>query len=125
MDEAHHASSSGYAYAHIVRLLEEGGARYRLLGLSATAGTDLPQVQRVVRALRIERIEVRRETDCELEPHSHAREVRIVRAPQGTFVVVAYTIAAAGLVAYRQWLTRRAHELVRAERARERGSQIT
>ncbi len=81
MDEAHHASSSGYAYAHIVRLLEEGGASYRLLGLSATAGTDLPQVQRVVRALRIERIEVRRETDCELEPYSHAREVRIVRAP--------------------------------------------
>ena len=79
VDEAHHASSTGYAYSQVIGLLESRGARFRILGLSATAGCNLSQVQRVVRALRIAHVECRLESDCELQAHSYAREVRVER----------------------------------------------
>lgn len=52
-----------------------------MLALSATAGADLPAVQRVVRALNISRLEARTEADAELRPHTHERMVRVVRVP--------------------------------------------
>jgi len=63
----------------VAHLLFSCGAQFRVLALSATAGSDLAAVQRVVRTLRIARLEARTEDDAELQPHTHERMVRVVR----------------------------------------------
>ena len=49
----------------------------RVLGLSATAGRDLHQVQMVVNVLAIARMHVYCEGDDELRPYSHVKEVSV------------------------------------------------
>ncbi|KAL3913830.1 MAG: hypothetical protein SGPRY_007841, partial [Prymnesium sp.] len=61
VDEAHHAASPNYGYARVVHYLRRVNPWFRLLALSATAGADLPAVQRVVDTLGISRIETRDE----------------------------------------------------------------
>ena len=61
IDEAHHAASPNYGYALVLRRLRQRNSWFRVLGLSATAGADLPAVQRVVDTLGISRIETRDE----------------------------------------------------------------
>jgi ERCC4-related helicase len=58
VDEAHRASKN-HAFVTCIQALDARRARYRVLALSATPGTDLNRVQAVVRALHISRIEVR------------------------------------------------------------------
>jgi Fanconi anemia group M protein len=60
LDEAHKASGD-YAYTKVISLLETASARFRIVGLSATPGTTIKAIQRVVDALRTVKIEARDE----------------------------------------------------------------
>lgn len=53
-----HRATKNHAYVTCIQALDARRARYRILALSATPGTDLNKVQDVVKALHISRIEV-------------------------------------------------------------------
>ena len=76
-DEVHHAHASGSEYARLAKLFRAREAKVRVLGLSATAGRDLHQVQMVVNVLAIARMHVYCEGDDELRPYSHVKEVSV------------------------------------------------
>ena len=52
MDEAHRATGE-HANSVLVRLIGQAGAKYRLVGLSATPGTDIKSIQAVCNTLNI------------------------------------------------------------------------
>ncbi len=81
-DEAHKATR-GYAYTSVVRELEDNGAKFRILALSATPGSDMKKVQDVVYNLRIANVEVRTEDDPEIAPYRHDREIETVKVAEG------------------------------------------
>jgi Fanconi anemia group M protein len=82
MDEAHRATGE-HANSVLVRLIDGSGARYRLLGLSATPGSDIKSIQAVCTRLNISRIESRAEDDPDVAAYVHRREeeVIVVRQP--------------------------------------------
>ena len=84
-DEAHKASGS-YAYTKVVEQLETAGARYRILGLSATPGTGIKQIQEVVTALRIQKIEARLEDDPSVKKYVHERHSEIITVQQSSAI---------------------------------------
>jgi Fanconi anemia group M protein len=84
-DEAHKASGS-YAYTQVVEQLEAAGARYRILGLSATPGTGIKQIQEVVTVLRIQKVEARLEDDPSVKKYVHERHSEIITVQQGSAV---------------------------------------
>lgn len=75
-DEAHKASGS-YAYCQVVEYLQNVGARYRLLALSATPGDEQEKVEKVLRNLRVSRVEFRTEED--LAQYAHARALEVMK----------------------------------------------
>ena len=85
LDEAHKATGE-YAYVRVVRLLEEAGARFRIVGLSATPGANIKAIQEVVDVLRISKIDARGEQDPSVAPYIHSRHSEIVRVPQASAV---------------------------------------
>ena len=85
LDEAHRATGE-YAYSVLVRLIEESDAKYRLLGLSATPGTDIKSIQSVVNKLKISRIEARTEADPVVKQYIHHREEEIIVIAQPDIV---------------------------------------
>ncbi|KAL3938675.1 MAG: hypothetical protein SGBAC_006466, partial [Bacillariaceae sp.] len=60
LDEAHKASGD-YAYTKVIEQLELAGAQFRIVGLSATPGTTIKAIQKVVESLRAVKIEARHE----------------------------------------------------------------
>jgi fanconi anemia group M protein len=83
LDEAHKATGD-YAYVKVIEQLEAAGAKFRILGLSATPGTNIKAIQQVVDALRINRIEARRETDPDVAQYIHERRSEIVVVKQAS-----------------------------------------
>ena len=81
VDEAHRASSSNYAYSKVVRLLDD--QPLRIVGLSATPGTDLKSIQNVVRHLKISHIEYRSEDSPDILKFSHDKAVEVVKCSPG------------------------------------------
>lgn len=77
LDEAHKAKGK-YDYVSVIPLLEEAGARFRIVGLSATPGTTVKSIQEVITNLHIAKIEVRFETDVDVLPYIHDRQMEIV-----------------------------------------------
>ena len=86
-DEAHKATK-GYAYTLVVKELEDREARFRILALSATPGSDMKKVQDVVYNLRINNIEVRTEDDPDIKIHTHNREIEEIRVPEGSLATI-------------------------------------
>lgn len=80
IDEAHKATGD-YAYVKIVNLLAQSNAKFRILGLSATPGTNIKAIQQVIDALRINKIEARTEEDPTVARYIHKRESEIVIVP--------------------------------------------
>jgi ERCC4-related helicase len=82
MDEAHRATGE-HANSVLVRLIESSGAKFRLVGLSATPGTDIKSIQAVCDRLKVSRIEARAEDDPDVRRYIHHREeeVIVVRQP--------------------------------------------
>jgi Fanconi anemia group M protein len=83
LDEAHKASGD-YAYTQVVQLLRNGGAKFRLVGLSATPGTNIKAIQRVVDMLQINRIEARFENDIDVKKYMHERHSEIIVVKNST-----------------------------------------
>lgn len=83
LDEAHKASGE-YAYTQVIQQLDEGGAKYRLVGLSATPGTNIKAIQRVVDTLHIHRIEARFESDQDVKKYMHERHSEIIVVKNST-----------------------------------------
>lgn len=85
MDEAHRATGD-HAYSVLVRLIEQSSAKFRLLGLSATPGTDIKSIQAVLDTLKISRIEARTESDPIVKQYIHHREEEIIVIKQPDIV---------------------------------------
>lgn len=77
LDEAH-KSTGDYAYCKVVQALERAEAKFRILGLSATPGSNIKAIQQVVDALRINKIEARNENHPSVAPYTHKRENEII-----------------------------------------------
>ena len=76
IDEAHRAKGN-HAYCGVVKQLWERNVQFRLLALTATPGHDVQEVQSVVRALAIGRIDFRSDQDEDVRKHTHKREVKL------------------------------------------------
>ena len=86
LDEVHKASGD-HAYVQVVNLLrEETKAKFRLLGLSATPGTNIKTTQAVIEVLGVSKIDCRFEDDPDIKPHTHDRCDEIVIVQQTTLV---------------------------------------
>jgi ERCC4-related helicase len=77
LDEAH-KSTGEYAYCKVISYLEKAGAKFRVLGLSATPGTSIKAVQNVINVLRINCIEARSDNDPDVKRYIHDRQTEIV-----------------------------------------------
>jgi hypothetical protein len=66
LDEAHKATGK-YPYCTVIEYIEQAGAKFRILALSATPGTSIKTIQSVVDTLRISRIEARSDSDPDVK----------------------------------------------------------
>jgi Fanconi anemia group M protein len=80
LDEAHRATGN-HSYVTIVHRLFESNAKFRLLGLSATPGKTIKDIQAVIDVLRISKIEARTEDDASIAKYIHDRAVEEVMVP--------------------------------------------
>ena len=87
MDEAHRATGE-HANAVLVRLISESAAKFRLVGLSATPGTDIKSIQAVCDTLNISRIEARTEEDPNVKQYIHHREEEVIIVKQPDVVKI-------------------------------------
>lgn len=84
LDEAHKATGD-YAYTKVVDLLEKAaGAKFRIVGLSATPGTSIRAIQGVIETLRSCKIEARTDSDPSVAPYLHQKRTEIVVCPRNT-----------------------------------------
>lgn len=84
VDECHKAQKT-YSYVGIISRLALSGHEFRVVGLSATPGSDLRAIKSVTSHLKIQRIELRDESDTELQPYLQKRHVeKIVVQPSTT-----------------------------------------
>ncbi|KAL9182243.1 hypothetical protein ACHAXT_012895 [Thalassiosira profunda] len=82
MDEAHRATGE-HANAVLVRLIANSGGKFRMVGLSATPGTDIKSIQAIVDTLRITKIEARMEDDPNVRQYINHREEEVIVVKQG------------------------------------------
>ena len=81
LDEAHKASGD-YAYTKVIELLEQAGAKFRIVGLSATPGTNIKAINAVVQALRSVKIEARMERHPSVAPYLHEKRFEYILCPK-------------------------------------------
>jgi ERCC4-related helicase len=67
-DEAHHATGD-YAYVWIAQQYDKSSPRARILALTASPGSDLEKIRETCTNLKIEKVEVRIETDPDVKPY--------------------------------------------------------
>ena len=77
LDEAH-KSTGEYAYCKVISHLEKAGAKFRVVGLSATPGTSIKAVQNVINVLRINCVEARSDNDPDVKQYIHDRQTDVV-----------------------------------------------
>jgi ATP-dependent DNA helicase MPH1 len=75
-DEAHKATKD-YAYTQIVRWMMAKNPHFRLVGLTATPGSNPEAVQNLVDGLHISHIEIRDENSLDLRPYLHEKVSRL------------------------------------------------
>ncbi|CAM0135161.1 unnamed protein product [Umbelopsis sp. WA50703] len=91
VDEAHKATG-GYAYAVAVRKLKHRHKDFRILALTATPGTSLQAVQKIVDNLLITNIQVRTEDSLDIQEFSHGKSIQTV------VVSLSYTHGGSGML---------------------------
>ncbi|KAJ2962042.1 hypothetical protein NQZ79_g2805 [Umbelopsis isabellina] len=91
VDEAHKATG-GYAYAVAVRKLKHRHKEFRILALTATPGTSLQAVQKIVDNLLITNIQVRTEDSLDIQEFSHGKSIQTV------VVSLSYTHGGSGML---------------------------
>ena len=80
LDEAHKASGE-HAYMKVIDLLGQAGAKFRILGLSATPGSTIKDIQGVVEAVKAVKIEARTELDPSVAQYLHQKDIEIIIVP--------------------------------------------
>lgn len=75
VDEAHRARGGSYAYCVVVKTLEKFNTSFRVLALTATPGSDVESVQRIVDNLSISHIELRTDQDPDVKPYINSRSI--------------------------------------------------
>ncbi|MBR9675916.1 DEAD/DEAH box helicase family protein [Candidatus Woesearchaeota archaeon] len=73
-DEAHRAIDD-YAYTFIAKKYYETGPKARLIGLTASPGSDKEKIESVINNLFIEKVEVRNEDDEDVKPYIQETKV--------------------------------------------------
>ena len=90
VDEAHKATA-GYAFTNVIKELERAGAKFRVLALSATPGSDAKKVQLVINNLRINNLEYRAEDDPEIAPYTFMRSIEMSKCLKGRVIMSSVT----------------------------------
>ena len=85
VDEAHKAQGE-YAYCQVARELNRAKAITRIVALSATPGTDIPNVKSMLQNLFISHIELRHEESPDILPYTHSRVVDKVVIPMDSSI---------------------------------------
>lgn len=83
VDEAHHARNN-YAYSVVVRQIAARSSQFRVIGLSATPGSDLIGVQSVIYNLMISKIFYLDESDPDIAQYQHETNIEFVPVKLGT-----------------------------------------
>lgn len=77
VDEAHRAVKD-YAYVFIAKQYEKQAKHSRILGLTASPGSDMAQIEEVCANLQIEEIEIRTEEDYDVRPYVQEVDINFV-----------------------------------------------
>jgi ERCC4-related helicase len=75
IDETHH-SVGLYAYPYVVRMYREQARNQRILGLTASPGSDLAKIREVMKNTGLESVEIRTEEEQDVSPYVMDRETR-------------------------------------------------
>lgn len=76
MDEAHKATGN-YSYVDVVRFLRRFNNSFRVLALTATPGSNVEAVQKVIDGLDIARVEIRTEESLDIQAFVHRRNTEL------------------------------------------------
>ncbi len=82
VDESHRATGN-YAYVKAIKAIADENPMFRVLALSATPGSNVESIQKVLTNLRISAIECCGEDDPEIAKHSHLRQQEVIKCPIG------------------------------------------
>lgn len=74
VDEAHRATGA-YAYVEVVKFIRRFNESFRVLALTATPGSDVESVQKVIDGLDISRVEIRTEQSLDIRNYVHSRKI--------------------------------------------------
>ncbi|KAF2088183.1 P-loop containing nucleoside triphosphate hydrolase protein, partial [Saccharata proteae CBS 121410] len=74
VDEAHRATGA-YAYVEVVQFIRRFNSSFRVLALTATPGSDVESVQKVIDGLDISRVEIRTESSLDIAQFVHSRKI--------------------------------------------------
>ena len=74
IDEAHRAKGN-HSYVGCIRMLWDRGVKFRTLALSATPGRTVQDVQKLLEALNIGRIDFKSDQDDDVRKHTHNRKI--------------------------------------------------
>lgn len=69
--------AGNYDIVSAVRHMRQQQCKFRVVGLSATPGSDSSKVQEVIDNLMITRVEHRAESDPEVQPYVHQKDIRL------------------------------------------------
>ncbi|KAJ3033919.1 hypothetical protein HDV00_005659 [Rhizophlyctis rosea] len=86
VDEAHRATGN-HAYCEVVRELRQQNERFRILALTATPGSEVKTVQKVIENLLISRIEIRAEDSMDIRPYIHERILEAITVPLSDTII--------------------------------------
>lgn len=79
-DEAHRTVKD-YAYVFIAEQYQKRGKYVRILGLTASPGSDKAQIEEVCQNLGVEKIEIRTEKDDDIKPYVQDVDIKWVEVP--------------------------------------------
>lgn len=79
-DESHRAVGD-YSYVYLAKRYDETANHPRILGLTASPGTDKEKITEVCENLRIEEIEVRQESDNDVAPYVQEVDMQWIEVP--------------------------------------------
>jgi Fanconi anemia group M protein len=77
IDETHH-SVGLYAYPYVARKYQEQARHQRILGLTASPGSDMAKIKEVMKNAGLESVEIRTEEEGDVSPYVMDRETKYV-----------------------------------------------
>ncbi|EAY14451.1 Type III restriction enzyme, res subunit family protein [Trichomonas vaginalis G3] len=81
-DEAHHAHGK-QSYGMITRMVAERSSQFRVIGLSATPGSNIQQIQDIIYNLMISQIIYKDDTDPDIAQYQHQTDIEYITVHAG------------------------------------------